>query len=113
MSSSLARARTHAYIHQSGLCYYCRRPMWNDANGLEAMTANSNISYRKARNLQCTAEHLEARSEGGSNSQSNIVAACRFCNMTRHRCKSPRDPVEYRKHVQNRLRRKKWHPLQI
>ncbi|MEM5340555.1 HNH endonuclease [Paraburkholderia azotifigens] len=111
MSSSLARARTRAYIQQSGLCYYCDRLMWNDADGLVAMTANANISRRKAGRFQCTAEHLIARSEGGLNSQSNIAAACRFCNMTRHRSKTPRDPLEYRKHVQNRLRRKKWQPL--
>ncbi|WP_339009581.1 HNH endonuclease [Aeromonas popoffii] len=34
--------------------------------------------------LQCTGEHLQPRSNGGSNQPANIVAACRHCNGTRH-----------------------------
>jgi 5-methylcytosine-specific restriction endonuclease McrA len=31
-----------------------------------------------------TAEHLVARMNGGGNTRSNIVAACRRCNASRH-----------------------------
>ncbi|MFP3570044.1 HNH endonuclease [Paraburkholderia sp. SIMBA_030] len=67
------------------------------------------ISRRQVKVFQCTGEHLTSRIDGGSSNQSNIVASCLMCNATRHRCKFPRDPIEHRRHIQNRMRRKKWH----
>ncbi|ACC75207.1 HNH endonuclease [Paraburkholderia phymatum] len=113
MSSSSARIRTRAFIRQSGRCYYCRCLMWNDIIGLTAMAKNFALPLRQVRYLQCTAEHLNPRMNGGSNSHRNIVAACRTCNARRHRAKAPRDPISHQRHVQNRMRRKKWHPAWV
>jgi 5-methylcytosine-specific restriction endonuclease McrA len=44
---------------------------------------------KQARLLQCTAEHLVVKSEGGKDVATNIVAACRYCNVRRHKAKNP------------------------
>jgi hypothetical protein len=59
--------------------------------------------------LLCTAEHLIAKSEGGTDTASNIAAACMFCNQARHKAKHPLSPEDYRNHVQRRIRRGRWH----
>lgn len=86
MPKSLARARTVAYTRQSGGCFYCALAMWLD-NPLE-FASKYGITLGQAKRFQCTAEHLEARQDGGTAFQSNIVAACRFCNQHRHRRKN-------------------------
>ncbi|WP_260178528.1 HNH endonuclease [Paraburkholderia tropica] len=68
-----------------------------------------NISRAQALQLQCTAEHLCARSDGGTDSQQNIVAACCFCNSGRHAKKVARDPDEHKRHIQRSMARGKWH----
>jgi hypothetical protein len=67
------------------------------------------LSRRQALQLQCTAEHLRARVDGGADCQLNIVAACRVCNARRHHTKVARDPNEHRMYVQRRVHRGKWH----
>lgn len=62
-----------------------------------------------AMRLRCTAEHLVARSSGGEDTPSNIVAACAHCNHTRHRRESPPTPEEYLAEVIKRVRRNGWH----
>jgi len=57
--------------------------------------SDSGRGVNRARNRR-TAEHLEARCEGGADSTDNIVAACRFCNGRRHRAKVARNPVRPR-----------------
>ena len=47
---------------QSGLCFYCLKPMGGDV----------------------TAEHLKARQDHGKDTRGNIVAAHRICNSQRH-----------------------------
>ncbi|SEM25869.1 HNH endonuclease [Variovorax sp. YR750] len=54
--------RRRAFAAQDGLCYYCLQPMGRHV----------------------TAEHLVARADGGRNTRSNIVAACRRCSASRH-----------------------------
>ena len=66
-----------------------------------------------ANRLRCTAEHLHSRSEGGSDALCNIVAACAFCNHTRHRAKRPLGPNEYLRHVRTRMMKGQWHPERI
>ncbi len=39
----------------------------------------------------------------------NIVAACWFCNISRHRAKQPLSPYLYGKKVRARLAKGKWH----
>ncbi|WP_407670773.1 HNH endonuclease [Paraburkholderia franconis] len=67
------------------------------------------LSRRQALQLQCTAEHLHARADGGVDCQRNIVAACRVCNARRHHRKVARNPSEHRMHVQRCVNRGKWH----
>ncbi|MGJ8586783.1 MAG: HNH endonuclease [Yoonia sp.] len=61
--------------------------------------------------FRATAEHLKARSEGGENSRNNIVAACKFCNETRHKAKVPLSPPQYRAKIECRLAKGRWAPV--
>jgi 5-methylcytosine-specific restriction endonuclease McrA len=47
------------------------------------------------------------RSEGGKNSSSNVVAACRQCNQTRHRRSKPPTPERWKQI------RACWRPFQL
>ncbi|MGZ3765951.1 MAG: HNH endonuclease [Mucilaginibacter sp.] len=60
--------------------------MWSH-NAVE-LVSEYDLTLKQARHFQCTGEHLEAHSQGGTVAQANIVAACRFCNQTRHRQKA-------------------------
>jgi hypothetical protein len=68
------------------------------------------LTTRESARFQCTAEHLVARQDGGRDAADNIVAACRFCNATRHRLSSPPDPAAYRRRVLFRLDASRWLP---
>lgn len=97
MTNQVQKSRRSAYARQGGKCYYCGCRMWlNDPPGPRA--------------LRCTAEHLRARCDGGGNGASNVVAACWFCNRTRHRCKQPLDPEAYRAKVRRQMELGKWLP---
>lgn len=54
--------RRRACADQGGRCFYCLQHMGSDV----------------------TAEHLVARMDGGKDTPSNVVAACRRCNAARH-----------------------------
>ncbi len=107
MPSTLSSLRARAFRRQSGRCFYCHCPMWQQSK--EAFAATFNLSSRQAQHLQCTAEHLHARVDGGGNSQSNIVAACRFCNARRHRGNAPRDAAHHKEYVERLMGRRRWH----
>lgn len=94
-NNQLHRSRKLAFDRQGGLCYYCGLRMWLDGPPGPAP-------------LRCTAEHLLARSEGGSDGPSNIVAACWHCNRTRHKRKRPPEPELYRAEVRRRVQRGAW-----
>ena len=49
--------------------------------------------------FQCTAEHVVARCDGGIEHK-NIVAACSYCNITRHEADEPLAADLYRETVQ-------------
>ena len=89
--------RHSAYENQSGLCYYCALPMWEDAPDDFARIYKLTIADAMA--FQCTAEHLKARCDGGRNSRKNIVAACLYCNQARHRSKEAPSPTDHRRNV--------------
>lgn len=111
LSNSIQKHRNRAFIIQSGLCFYCHQPMWvKDKNSFISKYC---IRPKRANLLQCTAEHLKARQDGGSNSRSNIVAACKFCNSRRHKAKKALTPDLYKTHVQNRLAKNNWHQIII
>jgi 5-methylcytosine-specific restriction endonuclease McrA len=108
MSSKYSNQRLAAFKKQSGRCYYCRSLMW--LRNIKNFALEHNISESEAERFQCTAEHLLARCDGGKNSSENIVAACFFCNSTRHKSKKPLVPHEYKSHIQKRIKKDKWHP---
>lgn len=102
--TKLVKLRNHAYRKQQGHCYYCQFPMWSGTLDLKPSTVLRTVSQ-----LQCTAEHLKARQDGGGDNQTNIVAACFKCNQARHRPRSPRDPNSHLRHVRRRIKKGKWH----
>lgn len=73
-----------------------------------ALIAAFRVSLAQVSNLRCTAEHLIPRSEGGGNDAANVVAACLFCNRTRHRARVPLAPRKYKTYVTNRMLRGRW-----
>jgi 5-methylcytosine-specific restriction endonuclease McrA len=107
MSGRLTKTlRSNATRAQRGLCYYCKYPMRTPDDRADAV---SQVSGRGSRWFDCTAEHLTPRSEGGQNTVTNIVAACRFCNSQRHRRKVILSPRQFRAHVRRRLASGRWH----
>lgn len=107
MPSKIAKLRDQAFERQGGLCCYCSSPMCSGS--LEVFASRLNLSLRYARRFLCTAEHLCAVQDGGKDTADNIVAACAFCNATRHRSKHPLHPEAYRRHVASKVRQGKWH----
>jgi 5-methylcytosine-specific restriction endonuclease McrA len=111
MTNRLNRLRYKAFKRQTGRCYYCGLAIW--IKGPEEFAHRREISFKQAAQLQCTAEHLIARRDGGSDSPQNIVAACAYCNRRRHSQKSARSPEKHRTHVRARMARKRWHPAAV
>jgi 5-methylcytosine-specific restriction endonuclease McrA len=107
-AKTLRRLRTEAAVRQAHLCYYCDVPMWDGDSAQPARQLG--LSHRILRALQCTAEHLIPRSDGGPETAQNIVAACFFCNRMRHKRKSLLTPEQYLSLVRRRLRNGRWHP---
>jgi hypothetical protein len=103
------KLRTAAAVKQDHCCFYCGFPMWHAGEG-EAFARVLSTSQRLAAQLQGTAEHLTAKTDGGRTTAKNIVAVCLTCNRKRHQRKSPQDPDAYKAHVQGRLARGAWHP---
>lgn len=110
-SKSLARVRSAASHRQQGRCFYCTLPMWQ--TDAQAFASEYRITVAQARQFKCTAEHLVARQDGGSDAQENIVAACWHCNRLRHRRKDPPAPVQYKELVCAKLRKGLWHPQPV
>jgi len=106
MTTSIQRARTRAAAAQEHHCYYCGSPMWerdpDSFASLHSLTRSQTLLFR------CTAEHLHARSDGGSNVATNLVAACWFCNSRRHYARRPLEPDKYRVHVSERMKHGRW-----
>jgi 5-methylcytosine-specific restriction endonuclease McrA len=97
--------RQQAFNRQGGRCCYCNVRMW--LNSPTELTGSK--CGAAAGRLRCTAEHLEPQSEGGSDTASNIAAACAHCNHTRHKRKKPPEPAVYREEVRRRVARGEWH----
>ena len=102
-----SKQRYIAFMAQGGLCYYCAQPMWLvDRN---TFAERHGLSGRQALQFQCTAEHLQPRSLGGTLCVGNIAAACLCCNQRRGRLGEPEDPDVFRRRVQKRCKVNKWH----
>lgn len=108
MPNTISQKRLVAFQKQSGRCFYCGSPMWLSSK--DEFAAKHAISKSAAARFQCTAEHLIARCDGGKNNNSNIVAACIFCNTNRHKRKKPPTPDSYKSYIDKQLRKGKWHP---
>jgi 5-methylcytosine-specific restriction endonuclease McrA len=106
MAKSYIGARNAAAKKQNYCCFYCNAPMWQ--KDLVTFAATHQISTKKARFLQCTAEHLQPQSNGGKHISGNIVAACFFCNNKRHARKKVPSPPDYKRLVQQRVLRGQW-----
>jgi len=102
----LIKPRAKAFKSQKGLCFYCHQKMW-DKNPYK-FCKKFKVSLNCAKQYRCTGEHLKSFSEGGVSSESNIVAACWFCNKTRHARKKVLSPKKYHSLVRNRLQKGKW-----
>lgn len=68
------------------------------------------IPAKSASRLRCTAEHLQARCDGGRDEASNVVAACEHCNQTRHRLRPPPHPNAHLKGIRKQIAHGGWHP---
>ena len=104
--TQIAKHRRSAFDRQNGRCCYCGFLMWQ--HSAEAFAAEHRISLAQAKHFQCTAEHLQARCDGGNNRTENIAAACKRCNQLRHQRKKAPSPDAYQQFVQERLRKGKW-----
>lgn len=111
MPKILIKSRSKAFNLQHGHCIYCESPMWLDDP--ETFAKQYKITHKCAALLKCTAEHLLARQDGGKDVESNIVAACHFCNQKRHKCKKPKDPISYKRFVSSRLGKGRWNSALI
>lgn len=100
-------AKNSAFVKQESHCFYCGVQMWLKDN--KQYIAEFGLTKREAMRFQCTAEHLVARCDGGSDAPDNVVAACKFCNQTRHRRKCPPTHHAYKEYVCNRLAMGRWH----
>lgn len=104
---SIRRARLAAYQRQVGSCFYCGLPMWLYVP--HELTEPFGLEERQVSRLQCTAEHLIPRCEGGPDTQGNIVAACAHCNHSRHKRLRPPTPAIHFSRVQARMACGRWH----
>jgi hypothetical protein len=107
MPKKLTRLRKSAFVRQNGLCHYCQRPMW--VGSPERFLEEHKITSRRAKFFQCTAEHLEARQDGGEDTPGNIVAACAYCNRHRHARRNELSREEFAALVKRRLIQARWH----
>lgn len=111
MPKTFSSKRTKAFRRQQGRCFYCDQPMW--LSDVTQFAEQHRITLAQAQRFRCTAEHLKARQDGGTDRAENIVAACWFCNNRRHRRLVPLEPPAYRNHVQKRLMHGRWHRLDL
>ncbi|MER9948775.1 HNH endonuclease [Mesorhizobium sp. M0047] len=107
-SNTLAKLRIAQADKQNWLCFYCDFPMWDGDSA--AFSERYHLSIGLLDRFLCTAEHLTPRMDGGEDAQENVVAACKFCNQTRHRMRSVLSPAAYRRYVRRRIAARKWHP---
>lgn len=107
-TKTFLRSRCLAFARQGGRCFYCNSPMW--VTGQTEFAAKYRITGKQARQFQCTGEHLRERQSGGDDSVANVVAACRFCNLARHRHRPAHapDPRAFKQRVQQRVADGRW-----
>ena len=107
MVARLQRYRRAAAERQKWRCHYCQCPIWEDEP--DAFSQRYGLTLRQAKLLRCTAEHVTARCDGGTDAAENLVASCLFCNRTRHKANRPKQALLYLAYVRNRMRLGRWH----
>src|SRR4051794_737694 len=70
MTQKIAKARLRAYNRQGGLCHYCGKPMV--LAGVGTGICGKAVPRDFLRRMACTAEHLIAKKDGGTNALTNI-----------------------------------------
>lgn len=100
MEEKYERARSVGHAR----CWYCGVQMWH-LSPAELI----GVPTRAASRLQCTAEHLVARRDGGKDEAANVVTACVHCKHTIHKRKNPPSPDSYLADVRKQLERGRWH----
>ena len=108
MSNRLIRYRQQALVRQHGRCCYCKLPTVLQRS-LNGFASAHGLSEAGAKALQCTAEHLQARCDGGRDEANNIAAACFTCNQRRHRMNPAPTPDRYSQIVQRQMEHGVWH----
>lgn len=104
--------RQKAYRAQGCRCHYCGVLM-PEPKRIKQFCQEHQIDLADAQRIQLTAEHLVPVSEGGTNSRSNIVAACWYCNHTRHHgAPVGLDHQAYAQWVKQQQLLGQWHPDQ-
>lgn len=106
MPNRIGVHRHAATVQQAFRCYYCQVPIWE--RDPSNFVAEHRISRKQAALVRSTAEHLKPLSEGGPNSRANVVAACLYCNTTRHKARRPLAPEVYRERVLQRVASGRW-----
>ena len=104
----MRKQRSAAAASQNYSCWYCGFPMWEAEP--EVFARSLGLTVGQVGRFRCTAEHLVARSAGGGGAQANVVAACLFCNATRHKRRRPPVHDRYREQVRRAVGRGEWHP---
>ncbi|WP_439609526.1 HNH endonuclease [Hydrogenophaga sp.] len=103
----LPELRRIAFQRQCGLCIYCRLPMI-PREAIDQFSAELAISPQQAHEMTATAEHLQARCDGGADTEMNVAAAHLVCNTRRHRMRPAPPPEKYKAMVQVQLARGCW-----
>ncbi len=103
--------RRKAFTQQFGRCFYCKLPMWEEDS--ERFAEEHGLRLGLSKHLKCTAEHVQARQDGGTICVNNIVAACAWCNTRRHLGRHLKAPSSecYQSAVRHLMGTGKWHPV--
>ena len=102
MANKISRYRNTAAQSQNWRCFYCELPMGGKGSPYAKAVPS------KMKHLLVTAEHLDARQDGGTDGQGNIVAAHTICNWRRHRRKIPMTPLKFVAYVRLRIEQNRW-----
>lgn len=107
--SKIKQLRKRAFNAQNGICCYCGNAMWETDE--PAFRERNRLTEKQSKMLQCTAEHLVARQDGGKDAVGNIAAACLYCNRHRHAAKVALPPDRYKERVGREMAAKRWHQI--
>ena len=94
--------RNTAAASQNWRCFYCGLPMGGRGSPYAEAVPMEN------KRLLVSAEHLQARQDGGEDSKINIAAAHTICNWRRHRSKIPKTPLKFIAYVRSRIEKNRW-----